>query len=185
MSGKNPNKVEAEKIALSLDSDRNTLINRLTKKGFTEAQINQLNVPDIKIGETIDPKIYSPKTLERFKKAGLDIGQFAKDRGFYVDVKKAKPFWESNIRNTIVAAAQNNTGNVCNIFAGKIAFSKEETKNEEPEATEETSEVVEEKKEEKKETVTPDQIDEILGDNQEEEVTAETETKKRGRIDII
>ena len=86
LSGKNPNKVEAEKIALSLDSDRNTLINRLTKKGFTEAQINQLNVPDIKIGETIDPKIYSPKTLERFKKAGLDIGQFAKDRGFYVDV---------------------------------------------------------------------------------------------------
>ena len=125
LSGKNPNKVEAEKIALSLDSDRNTLVNRLTKKGFTEAQINQLNVPDIKIGETIDPKIYSPKTLERFKKAGLDIGQFAKDRGFYVDVKKAKPFWESNIRNTIISAAQNNTGNVCNIFAGKIAFSKD------------------------------------------------------------
>jgi hypothetical protein len=125
LSGKNPNTVEAEKIALSLDSDRNTLVNRLTKKGFTEAQINQLNVPDIKIGETIDPKIYSPKTLERFKKAGLDIGQFAKDKGFYVDVKKAKPFWESNIRNTIVSAAQNNTGNVCNIFAGKIAFSKD------------------------------------------------------------
>jgi len=125
LSGKNPNTVEAEKIALSLDSDRNTLVNRLTKKGFTEAQINQLNVPDIKIGETIDPKIYSPKTLERFKKAGLDIGQFAKDKGFYVDVKKAKPFWESNIRNTIVAAAQNNTGNVCNIFAGRIAFSKD------------------------------------------------------------
>tara|TARA_Y100001938_G_scaffold150295_1_gene240551 strand:+ start:927 stop:2213 length:1287 start_codon:yes stop_codon:yes gene_type:complete len=61
----------------------------------------------------------------------------------------------------------------------------EETKEEEkPEATEETSEVVEEKKE-KKETVTPDQIDEILGDNQEEEeVTAETETKKRGRKPI-
>lgn len=60
----------------------------------------------------------------------------------------------------------------------------EETKTKEPEATEETSEVVEEKKEEKKETVTPDQIDEILGDNQEEEVTAETETKKRGRKPI-
>ena len=60
-----------------------------------------------------------------------------------------------------------------------------ETKKKEPEATEETSEVVEEKKEEKKETVTPDQIDEILGDNQEEEeVTAETETKKRGRKPI-
>tara|TARA_R100001440_G_scaffold37685_4_gene57214 strand:+ start:9951 stop:11234 length:1284 start_codon:yes stop_codon:yes gene_type:complete len=60
----------------------------------------------------------------------------------------------------------------------------EETKEVETEATEETSEVAEEKKEEKKETVTPDQINEILGDNQEEEVTAETETKKRGRKPI-
>ena len=125
LSGSKPNVVEAERVAGLLDANRKSLINQLTKKGFTEAQINQLNVPDIKIGETIDPKIYSPKTLERFKKAGLDIGQFAKDKGFYVDVKKAKPFWESNIRNTIISAAQNNTGNVCNIFAGKIAFSKD------------------------------------------------------------
>ena len=108
-----------------MDSNRTTLINSLTKKGFTLDQINQLNLPDIKVGQTIDPKIYSPKTLERFKEAGLDIGQFAKDKGFYIDVKKAKPFWESNIKNTIVAAAQNNTGNVCNIFKGKVAFSKD------------------------------------------------------------
>jgi hypothetical protein len=125
LSGSKPNTLEAEKIALSLDSDRNTLVNRLTKKGFTTSQIGELNIPDIKIGETVDPKIYSPKTLKRFKDAGLDIGQFAKDKGFYVDVKKAKPFWESNVRNTIVSAAQNNTGNVCNIFAGKVAFSKD------------------------------------------------------------
>jgi hypothetical protein len=125
LSGSKPNTLEAEKIALSLDSDRNTLVNRLTQKGFTTSQIGELNIPDIKIGETVDPKIYSPKTLKRFKDAGLDIGQFAKDKGFYVDVKKAKPFWESNIRNTIISAAQNNTGNVCNIFAGRVAFSKD------------------------------------------------------------
>ena len=125
LSGNTPNVEEAKRIALSLDSNRTTLINSLTKKGFTLDQINQLNLPDIKVGQTIDPKIYSPKTLERFKEAGLDIGQFAKDKGFYIDVKKAKPFWESNIKNTIVAAAQNNTGNVCNIFAGKGAFSKD------------------------------------------------------------
>ena len=125
LSGNTPNVEEAKRIALSLDSNRTTLINSLTKKGFTLDQINQLNLPDIKVGQTIDPKIYSPKTLERFKEAGLDIGQFAKDKGFYIDVKKAKPFWESNIKNTIVAAAQNNTGNVCNIFEGKVAFSKD------------------------------------------------------------
>ena len=125
LSSKNPDTVEAKRIAGLLDANRTSLINQLTKRGFTTGQIDQLNLPDIKIGETIDPKIYSPATLKRYKEAGLDIGQFAKDKGFYVDVKKAKPFWESNIRNTIVAAAQNNTGNVCNIFAGKIAFSKD------------------------------------------------------------
>ena len=125
LSGSKPNVVEAEKVAGLLDANRTSLINQLTERGFTTGQINQLNLPDIKIGQTIDPKIYSPATLKRYKEAGLDLSQFAKDRGFYVDVKKAKPFWESNIKNTIVAAAQNNTGNVCNIFAGKIAFSKD------------------------------------------------------------
>ena len=125
LSAKNPDKVEAKRIAGLLDANRTSLINQLTERGFTTGQIDQLNLPDIKIGETIDPKIYSPTTLKRYKEAGLDLPQFAKDRGFYVDVKKAKPFWESNIRNTIISAAQNNTGNVCNIFAGKIAFSKD------------------------------------------------------------
>ena len=124
LSGNTPNVVEAERIALSLDSNRKTLIDSLTKKGFTLDQINQLNLPDIKVGSNV-LETYKAKDLSRFKKAGVDIAQFAKDKGFYIDVKKAKPFWESNIKNTIVAAAQNNTGNVCNIFAGKVAFSKD------------------------------------------------------------
>jgi DNA-binding transcriptional MerR regulator len=124
LSGNTPNVAEAERIALSLDSNRKTLIDSLTRKGFTLDQINQLNLPDIKVGSNV-LETYKAKDLSRFKKAGVDIAQFAKDKGFYIDVKKAKPFWESNIRNTIVAAAQNNTGNVCNIFSGKIAFSKD------------------------------------------------------------
>ena len=124
LSGNTPNVAEAERIALSLDSNRKTLIDSLTRKGFTLDQINQLNLPDIKVGSNV-LETYKAKDLSRFKKAGVDIAQFAKDKGFYIDVKKAKPFWESNIKNTIVAAAQNNTGNVCNIFAGKVAFSKD------------------------------------------------------------
>ena len=124
LSGNTPNVAEAERIALSLDSNRKTLIDSLTRKGFTLDQINQLNLPDIKVGSNV-LETYKAKDLSRFKKAGVDIAQFAKDKGFYIDVKKAKPFWESNIKNTIVEAAQNNTGNVCNIFAGKVAFSKD------------------------------------------------------------
>ena len=48
-----PNVAEAEKIALSLDSSRETLVNSLTNKGFTKNQINQLNLPDIKVGTDV------------------------------------------------------------------------------------------------------------------------------------
>ena len=108
LSGNTPNVAEAERIALSLDSNRKTLIDSLTRKGFTLDQINQLNLPDIKVGSNV-LETYKAKDLSRFKKAGVDIAQFAKDKGFYIDVKKAKPFWESNIKYTIVTAALNNT----------------------------------------------------------------------------
>ncbi len=114
-------RIAADKL---LDTQKATAKNLLAE-GFTEAQIKQLNLAEIKVGKTIDPKIYSPEKLARWKKAGLDIPQFVKEKGFYIDVKKAKPFWESNVRNTIVEAAKNNVGNVCNIFAGRVAFSKD------------------------------------------------------------
>ena len=123
LAGKNPDKVEAKRIARNLDLNRTSLFNQLTEKGFTEAQIKQLNLPEIVVSKTIDPKHFTPEKLARWKEAGLDIPQFVKEKGFYIDVKKAKPFWESNVRNTIVEAAKNNVGNVCNIFKGKIAFS--------------------------------------------------------------
>jgi hypothetical protein len=115
---------EAKKVAASLKDTQKQVGKTLLDQGYTQGQIKQLNLPDIVVGEDVT-KTYSPETLSRYKEAGIDIGQFAKDRKFYIDVKKAKPFWESNIRNTIVAAAQNNTGNVCNIFAGRVAFSKD------------------------------------------------------------
>jgi len=115
---------EAKKVAASLKNTQKQVGKTLLDQGYTQGQIKQLNLPDIVVGEDVT-KTYSPETLSRYKDAGIDIGQFAKDRKFYIDVKKAKPFWESNIRNTIVAAAQNNTGNVCNIFAGRVAFSKD------------------------------------------------------------
>jgi len=123
LSGDKPNSTAAGEIASSLDKTRSALVNRLIKKGYTTPQIKQLNLPEIKIGKTIDPNIYSPEKLARWKKAGLDIGQFVKEKGFYIDVKKAKPFWESNVKNTIVEAAKHNIGNVCGIFKGKIAYS--------------------------------------------------------------
>ena len=114
---------KAQEAAGKLIETQKATTANLLEQGFTKSQIKQLNLPEIKVGKKIDPKIYSPEQLARWKEAGLDIPQFVKEKGFYIDVKKAKPFWESNVRNTIVEAAKNNVGNICNIFKGKIAYS--------------------------------------------------------------
>ena len=117
-------RLEADKLLESQKAIAKTLV----KQGFTEAQIKQLNLPEIVVSKTIDPKHYAPKDLARWKKqtkGALDISQFVKDKGYYIDIKKAKPFWESNVNNTVIAAARNNVGNICNIFKGRIAFSAE------------------------------------------------------------
>jgi hypothetical protein len=125
LSATNPNIAKAEEIALSLASDRKTLMDKLTKQGYTTSQMKSLNLPEIKIGGDAT-QTYKAADLARYKKqssGALDIGQFAKDKGYYIDVKKGKPFWESTIKNDIVTLAKNNTGNICNIFKGKVAFS--------------------------------------------------------------
>jgi len=114
---------EAKKAAETLKKTQGVAAQTLIKQGYTESQIKQLNFPEIVVDKKIDPRIYSPEKLARWKKSGLDIGQFVKEKGFYIDVKKAKPFWESNVKNTIIEAAKNNVGNVCNIFKGRIAYS--------------------------------------------------------------
>ncbi len=130
LSGDNPDVAKAQKIASSLDLNRNTLINSLTEKGFTTAQINKLNLPDIKVGTDVF-ETYKPEDLTRFKKqtkGALDIEKFAKDKGYYIDVKKAKPFFDvsaESFKNTLLKAARTNQGNVCQIFraeGGRIGF---------------------------------------------------------------
>ena len=107
---------EARIEAAKLIKTQEATVANLLKQGFTKSQIGQLNLADIKVGTKIDPKIYTPEKLARWKEAGVDIAQFAKDKKFYIDIKKAKPFWESNVNNTVIAAARNNVGNICNIF---------------------------------------------------------------------
>ena len=73
----------------TLESIKKTLTG--PKHNLSPLQIEQLNFADIIVSDKIDPKIYSPKQLERWKKKGLDIPGFAKERGWYFDVKKGTP----------------------------------------------------------------------------------------------
>jgi len=81
----------AEKIANNLGKSVSTY------KGFkdlTPDQINKLGLAEIKIGTDIDPKIYSPEQLTRYKARGLDIQKLADQEGFYIDTKGRRPYFE-------------------------------------------------------------------------------------------
>ena len=124
---------EATKLAATLKDNQTALGEKLLKKGFNQKQINQLNLPEIVVGDKVDPKIYSPENLARYKEAGVDIEGFAKDRKFYVDTKGTKPFFEVDdqaLKRVAVKLAKNNTGDICNLVTqnvaggGRIGFAK-------------------------------------------------------------
>ena len=124
---------EATKLAATLKGDQAGVAKRLLEQGFNQKQINQINFPEIVVGDKVDSKIYSPENLARYKEAGVDIEGFAKDRKFYVDTKGTKPFFEIGdqaLRAAALKLARNNTGNICNIVTqnvaggGRIGFAK-------------------------------------------------------------
>ena len=99
---------------------------RLTKK-----QVGQLGMADIKVGTNIDPKIYSPELLKKWKKqskGALDIEKMTQQEGFYIDTKGRKPFFdvgEKSFRSVVLQAAKTNEGGVCQIFraeGGRIGY---------------------------------------------------------------
>jgi len=64
------------------------------KYNLTAEQIRQLRFPEVVVGETVSPEIYKPENLAKWKKQGLDIEKFAKEKGWYIDTKGSRPYWE-------------------------------------------------------------------------------------------
>ena len=95
--------------------------------GIIKAQINQLNLPDIKVGTDV-LETYKAEDLARYKKSGVDIAKFAEDKGYYIDAKKAKPYFDvsaQSFKNAVLKAAKTNEGNICALFrkdGGRIGF---------------------------------------------------------------
>ena len=88
-----PTLSEAEKVTRA-QAKADILKNTEGFKNLTEAQKASLGLAEIKIGTKIDPKIYSPEQLARYKEMGLDIQGMADREGFYIDTKGRRPFFE-------------------------------------------------------------------------------------------
>jgi hypothetical protein len=67
------------------------------KYNLTAEQIRQLRFPEVVVGETVSPEIYKPENLAKWKKQGLDIEKFAKEKGWYLDTKGSRPYWEVGV----------------------------------------------------------------------------------------
>ena len=55
---------------------------------------NSIRFTEIVPGKKIDPKIYSEETLARYKDQKIDLESLAKKKGYYLDVKGARPYTE-------------------------------------------------------------------------------------------
>ena len=120
-AGKMP---EAAALAATLKGDQAGVAKRLLEQGFNQKQINQINFPEIVVGDKVDSRFYSPEQLKDLKAKGVDIEGFAKDRKFYIDTKGTKPFFEIGdqaLRAAALKLARNNTGNICNIVTQNVA----------------------------------------------------------------
>ena len=62
-------------------------------KKFGQEAADQVRLASLVEGTDVE-SVYDPADLDRYAKKGLDIRKFAKDKGYFVDVKGARPFFE-------------------------------------------------------------------------------------------
>jgi hypothetical protein len=60
---------------------------------FGQEAADQVRLASLVEGTDVE-SVYDPADLDRYAKKGLDIRKFAKDKGYFIDVKGARPFFE-------------------------------------------------------------------------------------------
>jgi len=116
---------KAEELAGKLIDTKNkaqaTLMDPEGDYRLSRKQVDQLGMADIKIGTKIDPKIYSPEQLARYKTKGLDIQGMTDREGFYIDTKGRRPFFEVSTKELKKVAenlSKKEQIEVCSLLAG-------------------------------------------------------------------
>ena len=116
---------KAEELAGKLIDTKNkaqaTLMDPEGDYRLSRKQVDRLGMADIKIGTKIDPKIYSPEQLARYKTKGLDIQGMADREGFYIDTKGRRPFFEVSTKELKKVAenlSKKEQIEVCSLLAG-------------------------------------------------------------------
>jgi hypothetical protein len=116
---------KAEELAGKLIDTKNkaqaTLMDPEGDYRLSRKQVDQLGMADIKIGTKIDPKIYSPEQLARYKTKGLDIQGMADREGFYIDTKGRRPFFDVSTKELKKVAenlSKKEQLEVCSLLSG-------------------------------------------------------------------
>jgi hypothetical protein len=120
--GKN---IKAREIINTWNTDKVPNFKSVIEKKHGIEAANNLNLPEIKYGTKIDPKIYTSSQLKKYKNYGIDIKGMAKDKKYYVDVKKAVPIQDLKSEKSIKNLLKNFEAYGCKGKAagGRILFS--------------------------------------------------------------
>ena len=86
------------------------------EKKFGKEAADQVRLASLVEGTDVE-SVYDPADLDRYAKKGLDIRKFAKDKGYFIDVKGARPFFEvtkDDLRKAISGLGKGEQIRFCN-----------------------------------------------------------------------
>ena len=85
-------------------------------KKFGQEAADQVRLASLVEGTDVE-SVYDPADLDRYAKKGLDIRKFAKDKGYFIDVKGARPFFEvtkDDLRKAVSTLGKGEQVRFCN-----------------------------------------------------------------------
>ena len=91
------------KIKLFNEQTNPKRIAGITRK-FGQEAADQVRLASLVEGTNVE-KYYDKTDLDRWKKKGLDLRKYAKEKGYFIDVKGARPFFEVTVEDLKKAVA--------------------------------------------------------------------------------
>ena len=85
-------------------------------KEFGQEAADQVRLASLVEGTDVE-SVYDKADLDRYAKKGLDIRKFAKDKGYFIDVKGARPFFEvtkNDLRKAVSTLGKGEQIRFCN-----------------------------------------------------------------------
>jgi len=89
------------------------------ERKFGKEAADQVRLASLVEGTDVE-SVYNKADLDRYAKKGLDIRKFAKDKGYFIDVKGARPFFEvtkDDLRKAVLGLGKKDQLKYCSLLS--------------------------------------------------------------------